>query len=134
MLTNKIASILAVCITVILTGLLCRTVFVVGATQDEAQQQKLDEEIRTHGDIIQYNFIDSYANLTYKTLSLLSWGVTRCSEVQFLAKIDDDVLVNPFHLKVFVQDTLQHPPAPKVGRVGCLEGRKGLRGASLCRD
>ncbi|XP_045109117.1 beta-1,3-galactosyltransferase 5-like isoform X2 [Portunus trituberculatus] len=92
---------------------LLKTVFVVGATQDEAQQQKLDEEIRTHGDIIQYNFIDSYANLTYKTLSLLSWGVTRCSEVQFLAKIDDDVLVNPFHLKVFVQDTLQHPPAPK---------------------
>ena len=48
--------------TITLTGpLYCRTVFVVGATQDKAQQEKLDEEARTHGDIIQYNFIDSYA-------------------------------------------------------------------------
>ncbi|XP_063880296.1 beta-1,3-galactosyltransferase 5-like isoform X4 [Scylla paramamosain] len=92
---------------------LIKTVFVVGATQDKAQQQMLEEEVRTHGDIIQYNFIDSYANLTYKTLSLLTWGITRCPEVQFLAKIDDDVLVNPFHLKVFLQDILQHPPVPK---------------------
>ncbi|KAG0712172.1 Beta-1,3-galactosyltransferase 5 [Chionoecetes opilio] len=90
-----------------------KVVFVLGSTVDVALQTIVDEEARTHTDIVQYNFIDSYANLTYKSLSLLTWGTSRCPEALFYAKIDDDVLVNPFHLRTFLQESLQHPPSPK---------------------
>lgn len=39
----------------------CRAVFVVGATQDKNVQEALDQEYDKNRDIMQYNFIDSYA-------------------------------------------------------------------------
>ncbi|XP_071548968.1 beta-1,3-galactosyltransferase 1-like [Panulirus ornatus] len=78
-----------------------RAVFVLGATLDAALQEAVDAEVAIHDDIIQSNFIDSYKNLTYKTLSWLTWVASRCPDVPFVAKVDDDVLVNPFHLRTF---------------------------------
>ncbi|XP_050725366.1 beta-1,3-galactosyltransferase 5-like isoform X2 [Eriocheir sinensis] len=89
-----------------------KTVFVLGATSDPSLQEAVDREAKTHRDIVQYNFIDSYANLTYKTLSLLSWGVTRCPNALFLVKVDDDVLLNPFHLHTYLQQALEQTPTP----------------------
>ncbi len=55
---------------------------------------ELKEEAATFNDILIINFIDSYHNLTTKTLTSLYWAYSRCSLVRFYVKVDDDVFVN----------------------------------------
>ncbi|XP_037788179.1 beta-1,3-galactosyltransferase 5-like isoform X2 [Penaeus monodon] len=96
-----------------------RTVFVLGKTLNATLQGLVEEEIQTYDDIIQSNFIDSYRNLTYKSMSWLSWVRDWCPEVPFVVKTDDDVLVNPFHLKTYLAKELERNAAPSdiYGRV-----------------
>ncbi|XP_064085514.1 uncharacterized protein LOC135200796 isoform X2 [Macrobrachium nipponense] len=86
-----------------------RTVFVVGATLDKKLQEDVEAEVKLHNDIIQYNFIDSYKNLTYKTMAWLTWVNKSCPEVSFVVKIDDDVIFNPFHLQEYLVGQLRRP-------------------------
>ena len=39
-------------------------------------------------------FIDTYNNLTLKTISTLEWSWTHCSRVKFVLKTDDDVYIH----------------------------------------
>ncbi len=55
---------------------------------------QLIEEAATFNDILIINFIDSYQNLTTKTLTSFSWAYSRCPHIQFYVKIDDDVFIN----------------------------------------
>lgn len=77
-------------------------VFLLGnLDQNEAEQddaEKLEEEIDQFGDIIMGDFIDSYRNLTLKTVMGYQWLTSHCREAQFVVKTDDDVFVNIFKL------------------------------------
>ena len=68
--------------------------FVVGVPAHTSTQQLLLEEHSKHGDIIQQSFIESYFNLTLKTLAALEWGTTFCPGAKWIMKVDDDVYVN----------------------------------------
>ncbi|KAG5884967.1 hypothetical protein JTB14_000360 [Gonioctena quinquepunctata] len=68
--------------------------FFIGGTSDSSLQRDLLEESSQYGDIIQENFIDSYYNLTLKTIHMLKVTVRHCSNTNFLLKIDDDMYVN----------------------------------------
>ncbi|XP_042894138.1 beta-1,3-galactosyltransferase 5-like [Penaeus japonicus] len=96
-----------------------KTVFVLGKTLNATLQGLVEQEIQTFDDIIQNNFIDSYRNLTYKTMSWLSWVRDWCPDVPWVVKTDDDVLVNPFHLKTYLANELKKNAAPSeiYGRV-----------------
>ena len=48
-----------------------RVVFMVGKSINETVNEMIKQEMRTHGDIVQENFIDSYRNLTLKTLFII---------------------------------------------------------------
>ncbi|XP_068202967.1 beta-1,3-galactosyltransferase 9-like [Palaemon carinicauda] len=89
-----------------------RYVFIVGGTTNKMLQDEVDAEYDIYEDMIQYNFIDSYETLTYKSLAWLKWVGERCPHVPFIAKIDDDVMVNPFHLKTFFEEQMRIPPVP----------------------
>ncbi len=67
------------------------TLFLVGLT--EAQQQ-LEEESRQHRDLLQSNFVDSYFNLTIKTMVIMDWLATRCPQASFSMKVDSDMYIN----------------------------------------
>ncbi|KAJ8257490.1 hypothetical protein GJAV_G00186160 [Gymnothorax javanicus] len=71
------------------------TLFMVGVTSDPILSKQLLEEARVHRDLVQGRFLESYANLTLKTLSMLGWTRRFCLETRFLAKVDDDVFFNP---------------------------------------
>ncbi|NXC01430.1 B3GT4 galactosyltransferase, partial [Orthonyx spaldingii] len=71
-----------------------RTVFVLGSPASPRWQRELQRESRQHGDMLQGDFGDSYANLTRKTLLLLRWARACCDAAPFLLKADDDVFVN----------------------------------------
>jgi hypothetical protein len=52
------------------------------------------QEDADFGDIIQFNFCESYRNLTLKTLMGFKWATEFCSNAHFIMKTDDDVYVN----------------------------------------
>ncbi|XP_053952543.1 beta-1,3-galactosyltransferase 1-like [Anastrepha ludens] len=52
-------------------------------------------ESEQYGDIIQENFIDTYNNLTLKSVLALKWMIHRCSQrATFFMKADDDTFLN----------------------------------------
>lgn len=52
-------------------------------------------ENQRHDDIIQERFIDSYNNLTLKSVMMLKWVNNHCGEkARFVMKTDDDMYVN----------------------------------------
>ncbi|XP_077298168.1 uncharacterized protein LOC143919635 isoform X2 [Arctopsyche grandis] len=75
-----------------------RYLFLLGQWSNENNtdlQAKIDEESALYGDIIQEGFIDSYNNLTLKSLMLLKWVISNCGDnVRYIMKTDDDMYVN----------------------------------------
>lgn len=95
------------------------TLFMVGVTSNPGLSKLLIEEARGRGDLVQGRFVDSYSNLTLKTLSMLSWARRFCPQAHFLAKVDDDVLFNPSAL-LHVLNRSRNPYEPGdlyLGRV-----------------
>ncbi|XP_075527611.1 beta-1,3-galactosyltransferase 5-like [Dermacentor variabilis] len=77
-------------------------VFLLGKTQDPEVQRKVFAEQGLYGDIVQGDFLDTYRNLTYKTVMLIRWAREKCSGVSFVLKTDDDMLVSVWDLAVVV--------------------------------
>lgn len=71
-------------------------VFLVGSIPEDnsVTEKLLQEEKLHHNDIVQVDVIDSYANLTLKSVALLHWVHTHCRDADYVLKIDDDVFVN----------------------------------------
>lgn len=64
-------------------------------------QSKIKEESLIYGDILQEDYIDSYQNLSLKSVSILKWVSLFCSNTKFVLKVDDDMYVNiPFLVKI----------------------------------
>lgn len=61
---------------------------------DHEAEEKVLEEYKEHGDIVLVDMLDLYQNLTMKTAALVEWATTRCSNAQFVFKVDDDVFPN----------------------------------------
>lgn len=66
-------------------------------------QINVTKESETFGDILQEDFIDSYANLSLKTLMMLKWYEQSCSHVPYILKTDDDVYINMNNLYKLVK-------------------------------
>nr|XP_019944609.1 PREDICTED: UDP-GlcNAc:betaGal beta-1,3-N-acetylglucosaminyltransferase 7-like [Paralichthys olivaceus] len=79
-----------------------KTLFLLGSPttgKDTKNLQKLIEyEDRIYGDILQWDFMDTFFNLTLKEVNFLKWFGIYCSDVQFIFKGDDDVFVNTHNL------------------------------------
>lgn len=79
-----------------------RTLFLLGSPttgKDTKNLQKLIEyEDQIYGDILQWDFMDTFFNLTLKEVNFLKWFDIYCSGVQFIFKGDDDVFVNTQNL------------------------------------
>lgn len=71
-----------------------RYVFLLGETRDERLRKDVLEENEWSHDIVKENFVDSYKNLTYKTIMGFKWAATRCAHARFVLKTDDDMYVN----------------------------------------
>ncbi|KAL1251179.1 hypothetical protein QQF64_018975 [Cirrhinus molitorella] len=70
------------------------TLFLVGLTGGPEAQQRLEEESRQHRDLVQSNFVDSYFNLTIKTMVIMDWLATRCPQANYSMKVDSDMYIN----------------------------------------
>ncbi|XP_035658568.1 N-acetyllactosaminide beta-1,3-N-acetylglucosaminyltransferase 4-like [Branchiostoma floridae] len=88
-------------------GVTIRTLFAIGKTNNLATQQALQQEDHTYHDIIQENFIDSYHNLTHKTIMCLKYAFKFCPNAKFLLKTDDDTFVNVFNLVTYLKELMK---------------------------
>ena len=64
-------------------------------------------------DIVHGDFLDTYENLTRKSLMGLKWVTTYCSEAEYIFKVDDDVFV---HIPRLVE-LLKKSPADQTGAI-----------------
>jgi len=68
--------------------------FMLGSTTNAQLEKQLSEESIMYGDLIRGRFVDSYNNLTLKTISILEWVDNYCPEARFVLKTDDDMFIN----------------------------------------
>lgn len=86
------------------------TVFYTGLLEGPGlYQEKMVEESKVHADVIQMNFLDSYQNLTIKTMMMMNWLATYCPSASYAMKVDADIFVNTFYLVDILKS------APKQG-------------------
>ncbi|XP_035657367.1 beta-1,3-galactosyltransferase 5-like [Branchiostoma floridae] len=79
-------------------GTVIKTVFAVGKPGNASTQRGLEYENKVYKDIIQEDFVDSYKNLTLKTVMCMKWASEFCPYAKFVMKADDDAFVNMFNL------------------------------------
>ncbi|XP_054904650.1 UDP-GlcNAc:betaGal beta-1,3-N-acetylglucosaminyltransferase 7, like [Poeciliopsis prolifica] len=83
-----------------------KTLFLLGTPttgKDTKNLQKLIEyEDQIYQDILQWDFMDTFFNLTLKEVNFLKWFNIYCPGVQFIFKGDDDVFVNTYNLLEFI--------------------------------
>lgn len=84
------------------------TLFFVGLSQGGGPQGLLEEENRTHADIIQMDFQDSYQNLTIKTMMMMNWLSVHCPRASYAMKVDADIFVNVFLLVQHLRSSPRH--------------------------
>lgn len=86
-----------------------RRLFLLGTSPPEeaAREPQLADllglEAREHGDVLQWDFKDTFLNLTLKHLHLLDWTVERCPGARFLLSCDDDVFVHTPNVLDFLE-------------------------------
>ncbi|NXS79236.1 B3GL1 acetylgalactosaminyltransferase, partial [Erpornis zantholeuca] len=70
--------------------------------KDEAATLSVEDESILYGDIIRQDFLDTYDNLTLKTIMAFQWFSEFCSHARFFMKTDDDVFINTPNLVRFL--------------------------------
>ncbi|XP_013871273.1 beta-1,3-galactosyltransferase 2 isoform X2 [Austrofundulus limnaeus] len=90
-------------------GELVLTLFMLGLSH-EVDDEKLKQENEQHHDLIQSNFMDTYLNLTIKTMVIMDWLAKRCPTAAYAMKVDSDMFLNIDNLVIM----LQKPEIPKM--------------------
>ncbi|XP_078527510.1 UDP-GlcNAc:betaGal beta-1,3-N-acetylglucosaminyltransferase 9 [Lissotriton helveticus] len=92
-------------------GLLVRRLFLLGVPRNRTAvsmwETLLHQESQAYKDILLWDFMDTFFNLTLKEVHFLKWAAEFCSNVKFVFKGDADVFVNVENIINFL---VAHPP------------------------
>ncbi|KAM8927980.1 UDP-GlcNAc:betaGal beta-1,3-N-acetylglucosaminyltransferase 7-like [Pelodytes ibericus] len=95
-----------------------RTLFLLGTTsagKDHRNLQRLiEQEDQIHGDILLWQFMDTFYNLTLKEVNFLKWFHIYCPSVQFIFKGDDDIFANTPNILDFLDFKREDPLLPSL--------------------
>lgn len=67
-------------------------------------QGMLGREAELHRDLLQWDYRDTFFNLTLKEVLFLEWFSQTCPGARFVLKADDDVFVNTFQILRFLEE------------------------------
>ena len=70
-----------------------KVAFIVGLSLNSKINELVQQEQQNFNDIIQGNFLDSYRNLSYKILTVWKWSINHCSNVKYIARVQDDMVL-----------------------------------------
>ncbi|XP_053286002.1 N-acetyllactosaminide beta-1,3-N-acetylglucosaminyltransferase 3 isoform X2 [Pleuronectes platessa] len=88
-------------------GVQIRRIFLLGATgsgfERERQNKLLELEQNEYNDILQWDFRDTFYNLTLKQVLFLEWMDRNCPKARFLLNGDDDVFANTDNMVEYLQ-------------------------------
>ncbi|CAL9699804.1 unnamed protein product [Knipowitschia caucasica] len=90
------------------------TMFMLGQAGEDPQS--LTQEDNEHHDLIQSDFVDSYLNLTIKTMVIMHWVSTHCANSTFAMKVDSDMFLN-------VENLVDMLKLPQIPTINYLTGR-----------
>ncbi|XP_069072681.1 N-acetyllactosaminide beta-1,3-N-acetylglucosaminyltransferase 3 [Pleurodeles waltl] len=83
-------------------GVQVRRLFISGVPSDPREARRMKKllriESRDHGDILQWDFYDSFFNLTLKQVLFHQWVEKNCPGARFIFNGDDDVFVNTYNM------------------------------------
>lgn len=83
-----------------------RYVFLLGQPRTKSEAENIFVENTLNSDIVMADFVDSYRNLTLKTIMGLQWATGVCSDAKVVVKTDDDMFINVQNLlKVIKQNS-----------------------------
>lgn len=95
------------------------TVFIIGKSVNDTVNAKLINESKMYGDIVQEDYMDTYWNLTIKTVAAMKWARTYTNNTKFFLKVDDDMIVNSYALIPFLEMFEQ----PVLNTLLCLDNQ-----------
>ncbi|XP_074530873.1 beta-1,3-galactosyltransferase 1-like [Halichoeres trimaculatus] len=76
--------------------------FLMGLSEEadgtELLQKQILQESEKHHDILQSNFLDTYKNLTIKTMVMFEWLLSHCPNTSYAMKVDSDIFLNVHNL------------------------------------
>lgn len=77
-------------------------VFIIGQPQNDSVQAAILAEVVQYDDIAQFDYVDTYHNLTYKHLLAYHWVIQNCIDVPSFIKCDDDIIINMYTVTKFL--------------------------------
>ncbi|XP_060912297.1 N-acetyllactosaminide beta-1,3-N-acetylglucosaminyltransferase 3-like [Labrus mixtus] len=88
-------------------GVWTRRIFISGTTGSGFEKKRLNKVLKLeqseHNDILQWDFSDTFYNLTLKQILFLEWMERNCPKVRFLFNGDDDIFVNTNNVVKYLQ-------------------------------
>ncbi|XP_051283759.1 N-acetyllactosaminide beta-1,3-N-acetylglucosaminyltransferase 3-like isoform X2 [Dicentrarchus labrax] len=88
-------------------GVWIRRIFISGTTDSGFEKKRLNKllklEQREYNDILQWDFNDTFYNLTLKQILFLEWMERNCPNARFLMNGDDDVFANTDNMVEYLQ-------------------------------
>ncbi|XP_069071525.1 UDP-GalNAc:beta-1,3-N-acetylgalactosaminyltransferase 1-like [Pleurodeles waltl] len=81
-----------------------KTLFLLGQepNEDARMETLIEYESKLNGDIIRQDFLDTYHNLTLKTIMAFQWVSQFCPNAKYIMKADSDVFINTPNLLNFL--------------------------------
>ena len=64
-----------------------------GIIKQTRHKKKVNEEVDKFSDLIESNFVDTYYNLTMKSLGAIDFFLKQCGQSNMLMLLDDDVTI-----------------------------------------
>ena len=65
--------------------------FALAKPENLSFQDLIQEEDHQFNDLIQFDFIDHYYNLTLKTINVFKWASFNCPQINCFTYVDDDI-------------------------------------------
>jgi hypothetical protein len=80
-----------------------RFVFLLGASGSTYHQSLIEAEAAQYHDIVQGSFYEAYNKLTDKVLMMLKWSSKYCPNANYVLKLNDNVIVNPYKILKYLK-------------------------------